>query len=52
MLGGTNDNNAGTIGINWDSSKQTRQMVTLLENDLSVAISNRRVSVPAMSDLY
>lgn len=52
MLGGTNDNNTGTIGINRGSSKQTKQMVTLLENDLSVAISNRQVSVPQISDLY
>lgn len=52
MLRGTNDNNTGTIGINQGSSKQNKQMFTLLENDLSVAISNRQVSVPAMSDLY
>lgn len=39
-----NNNNAGTTGINWDSPKQSRQMVTLLVNDLAVATSNRQIN--------
>lgn len=42
-----NNNNAVITGINWDSPKKTRQMVTLLVNDIFVATSNRQINYSA-----